>query len=101
MTLTLGWKNEKRPSGPSELDLEAGNLVVLIVTHRKLRQLPLGNQQTWINEKQYLWPNWPQTLVYHKVLDIVLTLHYTGFIPSTGSFTQNTKDKNLTESTYT
>ena len=28
MTLTLGWKNEKRPSGPIELDLEAGNLVL-------------------------------------------------------------------------
>ena len=27
LTLTLGWKNEKRPSGPTELDLEAGNLV--------------------------------------------------------------------------
>ena len=27
-TLTLGWKNEKRPSGPTELDLEAGNLVL-------------------------------------------------------------------------
>ena len=27
LTLTLGWKNEKRPSGPIELDLEAGNLV--------------------------------------------------------------------------
>ena len=26
-TLTLGWKNEKQPSGPTELDLEAGNLV--------------------------------------------------------------------------
>ena len=26
-TLTLGWKNKKRPSGPTELDLEAGNLV--------------------------------------------------------------------------
>ena len=27
LTLTLGWKNEKRPSSPTELDLEAGNLV--------------------------------------------------------------------------
>ena len=27
LTLTLGWKNEKQPSGPIELDLEAGNLV--------------------------------------------------------------------------
>ena len=25
--LTLGWQNEKRPSGSTELDLEAGNLV--------------------------------------------------------------------------
>ena len=29
LSLTLGWKNEKRPSGPIELDLEAGNLVSL------------------------------------------------------------------------
>ena len=29
LTLTLGGKNEKRPSGPIELDLEAGNLVWL------------------------------------------------------------------------
>ena len=28
LTLTLGWKNEKRPSCPTELDLEAGNLVL-------------------------------------------------------------------------
>ena len=27
LTLTLGWKNKKQPSGPIELDLEAGNLV--------------------------------------------------------------------------
>ena len=27
LTLTLGWKNEKQPYGPIELDLEAGNLV--------------------------------------------------------------------------
>ena len=27
-TLTLGCKNEKQPSGPIELDLEAGNLVM-------------------------------------------------------------------------
>ena len=27
LTLTLGCKNKKRPSGPIELDLEAGNLV--------------------------------------------------------------------------
>ena len=31
LTLTLGWKNEKRPSGPIELDLEAGNLVNTVV----------------------------------------------------------------------
>ena len=29
LTLTLGCKNEKQPSGPIELDLEAGNLVYL------------------------------------------------------------------------
>ena len=29
LTLTLGWKNEKQPSGPIELDLEAGNLVLI------------------------------------------------------------------------
>ena len=29
LTLTLGWKNKKRPSGPIELDLEASNLVFL------------------------------------------------------------------------
>ena len=28
LTLTLGWKNKKRPSDPIELDLEAGNLVL-------------------------------------------------------------------------
>ena len=27
LTLTWGWKNEKRPTGSTELDLEAGNLV--------------------------------------------------------------------------
>ena len=27
LILTLGWKNEKQPSGPTELDPEAGNLV--------------------------------------------------------------------------
>ena len=27
LTLTLGYKNKKRPTGPIELDLEAGNLV--------------------------------------------------------------------------
>ena len=27
LTLCLGWKNKKQPSGPTELDLEAGNLV--------------------------------------------------------------------------
>ena len=29
LTLTLGGKNEKRPSGPIELNLEAGNLVFI------------------------------------------------------------------------
>ena len=28
LTLTLGCKNKKRPSGPVKLDLEAGNLVL-------------------------------------------------------------------------
>jgi len=28
LTLIFGWKNEKQPSGPIELDLEAGNLVL-------------------------------------------------------------------------
>jgi len=28
LTLIFGWKNEKQPSGPIELDLEAGNLVI-------------------------------------------------------------------------
>ena len=32
LTLTFGWKNEKRPSGPSELDLEAGNIVYSLVS---------------------------------------------------------------------
>ena len=27
LTLALGWKNEKQPSGPIELHLEAGNIV--------------------------------------------------------------------------
>ena len=30
-TLTLGWKNKKQPSGPIELDLEAGNLVYFYI----------------------------------------------------------------------
>ena len=30
LTLTFGWKNEKQPSGPIELDLEAGNLVLIL-----------------------------------------------------------------------
>ena len=28
-TLTLGWNNEEQSSGPTGLDLEAGNLVFL------------------------------------------------------------------------
>ena len=28
LTLIVGWENEKWPSGPIELDLEAGNLVI-------------------------------------------------------------------------
>ena len=31
MTLILGWKNKKQPTGPIELDLEAGNLVITII----------------------------------------------------------------------
>ena len=27
--MTLGWKNEKGPSSPIELDLEAGNLIII------------------------------------------------------------------------
>ena len=30
LTLTLGWKNKKRSSGLTELDLEAGNLVQIL-----------------------------------------------------------------------
>ena len=33
LTLTLGWKNEKRPSGPIELDLEADNLVYAMIIY--------------------------------------------------------------------
>ena len=29
LTITIGWKNKKRPSGPTDLDLEAGNLVAI------------------------------------------------------------------------
>ena len=32
LTLTLGWKNEKQPSCPIELDLEAGNLVCSVLS---------------------------------------------------------------------
>ena len=28
LTLNVGWENEKWPSGPIELDFEAGNLVI-------------------------------------------------------------------------
>ena len=31
LTLILGWKNEKQPSGPIELDLKAGNLVLILI----------------------------------------------------------------------
>ena len=31
LTLTLGWKDEKQPFGPTELDLEAGNLVHCLI----------------------------------------------------------------------
>ena len=31
MTLILGWKNKKQPTGPIELDLEAGNLVITLI----------------------------------------------------------------------
>ena len=36
LALALGWKNEKRPSGPIELDLEAGNLVGNIYHYQHL-----------------------------------------------------------------
>ena len=41
LTLTLGCKSKKRPSGPIELelDLEAGNLVIIIF-HRVRIKLP-------------------------------------------------------------
>ena len=41
LTLTLGWKKEKRPSGPSELDLAAGNLVIhptMLLSHETFDQ---------------------------------------------------------------
>ena len=42
LTLTLGWKNEKRPSGPIELDLEADNLVTYILqnTCKYIQRIP-------------------------------------------------------------
>ena len=41
LTLTLGWKNKKRPSGPIELDLEAGNLVfILIFDCKRTKETP-------------------------------------------------------------
>ena len=41
LTLTLGWKNENRPSGPTELDLEAGNLVIFLCYLLMLKSLKL------------------------------------------------------------
>ena len=41
VSFTLTWKNEKRPSGPTELDLEADNLVFV----QKVISLP------WIQHK--------------------------------------------------
>ena len=40
LALALGWKNEKRPSGAIELDLEAGNLVLTkILLFREVLEL--------------------------------------------------------------
>ena len=41
-TLTVGWKNEKQPSGPIELDLEAGNLVthLKVITASQHQEIP-------------------------------------------------------------
>ena len=39
LTLTLGCKNEKQPSGPIELDLEAGNLVVFKIRIQEIEIL--------------------------------------------------------------
>ena len=41
LTLTLGWKNKKRPSGPIELDLEAGNFVVILESLSRLKTFKL------------------------------------------------------------
>ena len=42
LTLTLGCKNKKQPSGPIELDLEAGNLVTYILrnTCKYIQRIP-------------------------------------------------------------
>ena len=52
LTLTLGWKYKKQPSGPVELDLEAGNLVIFFKwkKHFSLALLDIAN-----------------TVIYHKM----------------------------------
>ena len=52
LTLTLGWKNEKQPTGSPELDLEAGNLVIFFKwkKHVSLALLDIAN-----------------TVIYHKM----------------------------------
>ena len=50
LTLTLGCKNKKRPSGPLELDLEAGNLVLLSnINFYQLVQFHLSKFQIKVN----------------------------------------------------
>ena len=50
LTLTLGCKNKKRPSGPIELDLEAGNLVL----HKDGKKLNLSFSWKCCSQKDSL-----------------------------------------------
>ena len=56
LTLILGWKNEKQPSGPIELDLKAGNLVlILIMIFQGMANHLLRFQQV-IHLVKKIWP---------------------------------------------
>ena len=55
LTLTLGWKNKKRPSGPTELDLEAGNLVCIVVKCPRSSVLCAGKECVYSRGRAINW----------------------------------------------